>query len=172
MMARPKTPKISKEKTLISEVLQRVSNAKTKAEKIKILKEYDTFALQKILLCNFSYNIKFVFPTGESPYQKPEEGKEPPIDDGHHTWLLAEHRQLDKFCKKAINGQVYFGDSGTQRPSIPQLRKEQLWCQLLENLHPQEAAVLDLVKDKKLQTRYKITKQNVKEAFPHLDLGE
>jgi hypothetical protein len=56
-MARPKTPKLSKEKTLISEVLQRVSNAKTKDQKIKILKEYDTMALQKVLLCNFSYNI-------------------------------------------------------------------------------------------------------------------
>ena len=66
---------------------------------------------------------------------------------------------------------MYYGDSGTQRPSIPQLRKEQLWVQLLESLHPQEAEVLDLVKDKKLQTRYKITKQNVKEAFPELDLG-
>jgi len=83
--------------------------------------------------------------------------------------LLSEHRQLDKFCKKAWNGQVFYGDSGTQRPSIPQLRKEQLWVQLLESLHPQEAEVLDLIKDKKLQTRYKITKQNVIDAFP--DLG-
>jgi hypothetical protein len=165
MMARPKTPKLSKEKTLISEVLQRVSNAKTKAEKIKILKEYDTMALQKVLLCNFSYDIKFVFPEGKSPWSAPEEDM--PIGRDH-TWLLSEHRQLDKFCKKAYNGAVYYGDSGTQNPSIPQLRKEQLWVQLLESLHPEEAEVLDLVKDKKLQTRYKITKQNVIEAFPHL----
>ena len=166
-MARPKTPKLSKEKTLISEVLQRVSNAKTKAEKIKILKEYDTLALQKVLLCNFSYDIKFVFPEGQSPWNRPEEGEEVPIGRDH-TWLLSEHRQLDKFCKKVFNGAVYYGDSGTQNPSIPQLRKEQLWVQLLESLHPQEAEVLDLVKDKKLQSRYKITKQNVIDAFPNL----
>ena len=166
-MARPRTPKLSKEKTLISEVLQRVSNAKTKAKKIEILQEYDTQALQKILLCNFSYNIKFVFPDGKSPWTRPEE--EPPIDDGHHTWLMSEHRQIDKFCKKAFNGQVYYGDSGQLQPSIPQLRKEQLWVQLLENLHPQEAEVLDLVKDKALTSRYKITKQNVIDAFPHLE---
>ena len=169
-MARPRTPKLSKEKTLISEVLQRVSNAKTRAKKIEILQEYDTQALQKVLLCNFSYDIKFVFPDGQTPYTRPEEDKEPPIDDGHHTWLLSEHRQLDKFCKKVFNGQVYYGDSGQLQPSIPQLRKEQLWVQMLENLHPQEAEVLDLVKDKKLQTRYKITKQNVVDAFPHLGL--
>ena len=167
-MPRPRTPKLSKEKTLISEVLQRVSNAKTKDKKIEILKEYDTMALRKVLLCNFSYDIFFVFPEGRSPWNRPEEDEDVPI--GHdHTWLLSEHRQLDKFCKKAWNGQVYYGDSGTQRPSIPQLRKEQLWVQLLESLHPQEAEVLDLIKDKKLQTRYKITKQNVIDAFP--DLG-
>ena len=56
-MARPATPKLPKEKTLISEALQRVSNAKNKAAKIKILKEYDTMALRKVLLCNFSYDI-------------------------------------------------------------------------------------------------------------------
>ena len=168
-MPRPRTPKLSKEKTLISEVLQRVSNAKTKDKKVEILQEYDTQALQKILLCNFSYNIKFVFPDGLTPYNRPEDEDEIPIGMDH-TWLLSEHRQLDKFCKKAWNGQVYFGDSGTQKPSIPQLRKEQLWVQLLESLHPNEAEVLDLVKDKKLQTRYKITKQNVIDAFPNLEV--
>ena len=167
-MPRPRTPKLSKEKTLISEVLQRVSNAKTKDKKIEILKEYDTMALRKVLLCNYSYDIVFVFPEGKSPWNRPEDDEDVPIGL-EHVWLLSEHRQLDKFCKKAWNGQVYYGDSGTQRPSIPQLRKEQLWVQLLESLHPQEAEVLDLVKDKKLQTRYKITKQNVIDAFP--DLG-
>lgn len=170
-MARPRTPKLPKEKTLISEVLQRVSNAKTKAKKVEILKEYDTQALQKVLLCNYSYDIKFVFPDGNSPWNRPPEDEEVPVGYDH-TWLISEHRQLDKFCKKVFNGAVYYGDSGTQNPSIPQLRKEQLWVQLLESLHPEEAEVLDLVKDKKLQTRYKITKQNVIEAFPYLDLGQ
>ena len=168
-MARPATPKLPKEKTLISEVLQRVSNAKNKATKVKILQEYDTFALQKVLLCNFADDILFCFPPGKSPYNVPEE--EVPVGmEGGHTWLMSEHRQLDKFCAKVINGVTYYGDSGTQRPSIPQLRKEQLWVQLLENLHPDEAEVLDLVKDKKLNSRYKITKQNVVEAFPRLGL--
>ena len=94
-MPRPRTPKLPKEKTLISEVLQRVSNAKTKDKKVEILREYDTMALQKVLLCNYSYNIKFVFPEGRSPYNKPEEGEEKPIGYDH-TWLISEHRQIDK----------------------------------------------------------------------------
>ena len=67
-MGRPATPKLPPNKTLISEVLQRVSNAKTKSEKVDILIEYKTEALTKLLLCNFASNIHFVFPDGKTPY--------------------------------------------------------------------------------------------------------
>ena len=45
-----------------------------------------------------------------------------------------------------------------------------MWIQLLEALHADEAEVLDLIKDKKLTSRYKITRQNVIDAFPELGL--
>ena len=166
-MARPATPKLPVSKTLISEVLQRVSNAKTKAKKIEILKEYKSPALTKILLCNFAPNIKFCFPEGKSPYTPQERPKG--VD---HQLLFTEQRLLEKFIAKKVNGVVYFGCSGQPRPRIQQLKKEQMWVQLLEGLHPEEAAVLDLVKDKKLTDRYKITKQNVIDAFPELQLSQ
>jgi len=65
---------------------------------------------------------------------------------------------------------MVYGCSGTNVPRIKQLKKESLWIQLLESLHQDEAEVLDLVKDKKLTDRYKITKQNVIDAFPELGL--
>ena len=77
---------------------------------------------------------------------------------------------LEKFIKKTVNGVTYYGCSNGVRPSMQQLRKEKLWIQVLETLHSEEAAMLDLVKDKKLTTRYKITKQNVIDAFPELGL--
>ena len=162
-MARPATPKLPVHKTLISEVLQRVSNAKTKAKKIEILKEYKTPALTKVLLCNFSKSISFVFPSGETPYR--------PLDRPkgiEHQMLITEHRMLEKFIKKTINGVTWYGCSNRTAPSIQQLKKENLWIQILESLHPEEAQVLDLIKDKKLTDRYKITKQNVIDAFPEL----
>ena len=64
------------------------------------------------------------------------------------------------------------GCSGQTRPRIQQLKKEQMWVQLLEGLHPEEASLLDLVKDKKITERYKITRQNVIEAFPELQLSQ
>ena len=162
-MARPSTPKLPVNKTLISEVLQRVSNAKTKAKKVEILQEYKSPALTKVLLCNFSKSIEFCFPEGETPYQKLDRPKG--VD---HQILFSEHRMLEKFIKKTVNGVTYYGCSNNVRPQMQQLKKENLWIQILEALHPEEAEVLDLIKDKKLTSRYKITKQNVIDAFPEL----
>lgn len=164
-MARPITPKLSVDKTLISEVLQRVSNAKTKDEKVKILHEYKSPALTKILLCNFAKNIRFVFPSGETPYTPSN------LPAGiEHKILYVEHKNLEIFITKTVNNVVYFGCSGGVKPRIPQIKKEQLWIQLLEVLHVSEAEVLDLMKDKQLTSRYKITRQNVIDAFPELGL--
>ena len=166
-MARPSTPKMPVSQTLISEVLQRVSNAKTKAKKVEILQEYKSPALTKILLCNFAKSIGFVFPTGATPYtpsEKPE--------GVQHQILFTEHRMIDKMITKTMNGVTLYGCSGQPRPRIQQIKKEQIWIQLLEALHADEAAVLDAVKDKELHKRYKITRQNVIDAFPELGLQD
>jgi hypothetical protein len=164
-MPRPKTPKLPVSKTLISEVLQRVSNAKTKDDKVVILQEYKSPALTKILLCNFAKTISFTFPEGKTPYTQAE------VPAGiNHQMLVTEHRLLEKFIKKNVNGTIVYGCSGQPRPRIQQLKKEALWIQLLEALHADEADVLDLIKDKKLTDRYKITRQNVIDAFPELGL--
>lgn len=164
-MARPIIPKLPVSKTLLSEVLQRVSNAKTKDEKVKILQEYKSPALTKILLCNFAKNVHFVFPNGKTPYTP--SNLPPGIE---HKYIFTEERHLERFITKTVNGVTYFGCSGDVKPRLQQLKKEQLWIQLLETLHASEAELLDLVKDKKLTSRYKITRQNVIDAFPELGL--
>ena len=164
-MARPATPKLPVNQTLISEVLQRVSNAKTKAKKIEILQEYKSPALTKILLCNFAKSVAFVFPSGQTPYTPNEKPK-----GVEHQLLFNEQRMIDKFITKTVNGVKYYGCSGTPKPALQQLKKENMWIQILEGLHAEEAELLDLVKDKKVTSRYKITRQNVIDAFPELGL--
>ena len=166
-MPRPAKTKLPVNKTLLSEVFQRVSNAKTKAQKISILQEYKSPALTKLLLCNFAKSIRFCFPTGKTPYEPQERPKG--VD---HQYIYTEHRLIEKFIAKKVGGVVYYGCSNSTKPRIQQLKKENLWVQLLEGLHPEEAEVLDLVKDKKLTERYKITKQNVIDAFPELRLQD
>ena len=96
-MARPTRPRLPKEKTLISEVLQRVSNAKTKKEKVELLNAYKTPALTKILLCNYAKSVSFLFPEGKTPFTELD------VPKGiNHQMLMTEHRLLDKFIKKEV----------------------------------------------------------------------
>ena len=51
------------------------------------------------------------------------------------------------------------------------LKKETMFINILSSLHPQESEILVLVKDKKLQTKYNITKELVSEAYPDIQWG-
>jgi len=137
---------------LLNEVLQKVSNAKTKVQKVKLLQEYNTPALRSILIANFDDSVVSMLPEGDVPYTKNEapEGTE-------HTKLVHEYRKLYLFFKGGAN--------------ITQNRREMLFIQLLEGLQQGEAEVLCLMKDKAIGKRWKITKQCVEEAFPQIKWG-
>ena len=132
----------------LAEVLTKVNNAKTKDKKIAILKENDSEALRAIIKSSFDPNIHWIMPEGDVPY-KPND-----VPEGtEHTRLNQEYRQLWHYIKGA--------DAKT-----PQFRKEQMFVQLLEGLHEEEAKVLCHAKDKVLHQKYKGLSDNVvKEAF-------
>jgi hypothetical protein len=137
---------------LLNEVLQKISNAKTKTQKIKLLQEHNSPALRQILIANFDESIISMLPPGDVPYEKNEAP-----EDTEHTKLVHEYRKLYLFFKGGAN--------------VSQSRRETLFIQLLEGLHKGEAEVLCLMKDKKLGKRWKITKQCVEEAYPQIQWG-
>jgi hypothetical protein len=140
-------------KMLISEVLQKVSNAKTKAAKIKILLENNTNALRSLLIINFDESVESLIPEGPVPYNPNDapEGTE-------HTLLEKEYRKLYLFFK---------GGSS----SLKQSQRENLFIQMLEGLSESEAELLVLAKDKALNKKYRITRACVEEAFPAIEWG-
>lgn len=138
---------------LLSEIFQQVSSAKTKAEKVKLLQEYNTNGLRSVLIINFDESLKFLLPPGEVPYTK----NEAPAGT-EHTRIDHEYRKFYRFFK---------GGDG----SLNSMRREQLYIQLLEGLHQDEAEVLCLACNKDLQSKYRITKQVVAEAFPAIEWG-
>lgn len=138
---------------LISEIMQRVSSAKTREEKIQILKHYDNVALRSVLIWNFDERITSHIPDGEVPY-RPNDAPE----GTEHSRLDHEWRKFNHFVKGVTN--------------IPQTKRELMFIQLCEALHKTEAEVLCLVKDKQLHKKYRITKSVVKDAFPDINWGE
>ena len=140
-------------KLLISEVLQKVSNAKTKAKKIELLQQHNTDALRMLLIWNFDESVISELPAGEVPFNP----NEAPVGT-EHTVLEKEARLLYNFVQGGNNG-------------LQQSRRENMFIQMLEGLHKDEAKVLCLVKDKQLGKKYKITKACVSEAFPQINWG-
>ena len=139
-------------KLLMNEVLQKVSNAKTKKEKIVLLQKLNTQALRSLLIINFDESVISMLPDGPVPY-KPNEAPA----GTEHTVLEKEYRLLYHFFK---------GGS-----KISQSKREQMFVGLLEGLTASEAEVLCLAKDKKLGKRWKITRATVTEAFPQIVWG-
>ena len=133
---------------LISEILDKVSKIKTKKEKVSFLKHYVSDALRMVIKSSFDPQIKWALPDGEVPYEKNEapEGTE-------HSVLSYEARKLWHY----IEG----GD-----PTLSQNKRETMFVQLLESLHPDEADILVAAKDKVLHQKYKgLSKNVVMEAF-------
>tara|TARA_B100001250_G_scaffold44003_1_gene34626 strand:+ start:108 stop:593 length:486 start_codon:yes stop_codon:yes gene_type:complete len=138
---------------LVSEVLAKVSKQRTKAKKIQVLKENESLHLKSILIWNFDDSVKSILPEGPVPFDK----NEAPAGT-EHTYLAHEHKILYNF----IEGGNDF---------IKPVKREQLFLQLLEGLHSDEAEVICLMKDKKLTDKYKVTKAVVTEAFPDIEWG-
>ena len=84
-----------------------------------------------------------------------------PIDVGidAQNVLKADIRLL-KYCLNIPDGEQL-------RP----LKREQMFIQLLERLHAEEAELICLTKDKRLKEKYKLTKDTIAEAYPDIHWG-
>ena len=134
---------------LLSEVLKKVHNAKTKDKKVSILKEYDCEPLRMVIKSSFDPNIKWVMSEGNVPY-------EPNEDRRRYRTYCTTQREVRKLYR-FIEG----GDT-----TIPQFKKENMFIQMLEGLHSSEAELIVNVKDKRLHQVYKgLSAAVVKEAF-------
>ena len=144
----------SNSRLLLSEILRKVSNAKTKAEKVILLRENNASALRMLLIWNFDESVISMVPEGDVPYTP----NDAPVGTDH-TRLEQESKGFYRFVK---GGQ----------DSLKSLKREAMFVQLLEGLSAEEAELLCLVKDGQMNKKYKrITKAVVQEAFPQIEWG-
>ena len=137
----------------VHEILELASKQRSKAKKVEILQEYANPALKSLFIWNFDETVVSVVPAGEVPYNP----NEVPVGTDH-TSLRKEYKHLYNFVRGGND-------------SLTSLRRETMFIQMLEGLHPEEAKILCLVKDKSLQSKYKLTYEVVKEAYPDINWG-
>ena len=133
----------------IFEILEDISKAKKKADKIQILKQNDTWALKDVIRGSMDMTIKWVIPDGDPPYT-PSEAHNHPTD---------LRRQNSKF--------KYFVEG--MEKSTPQFKKERMFLLMLEGIHPKDAQVVVNMINKK--TPKGLTRAIVEETFPGLLKG-
>ena len=139
-------------KLLICEILDKVSKLKTKKEKVAWLKEQNTDGLRMVIKSSFDPKKRWLLPTGDVPFTR----NDAPAGT-EHTDLHMEAKKLYHFIEGGNN-------------IITQSKRENLFIQMLEGLHEDDADVLVAAKDKSLHRKFKGLSDNVvKEAFNWTD---
>ena len=137
----------------MNEILELVSEQKTDAKKVSLLKEYECDILKSLFIWNFDDSVISLLPVGNVPY-KPNES---PLGTDHSS-LRREQRSLYNFVK-----------GGNDQLST--IRRETIFIQMLEGLHPKEADIVIAVKDKNLEDMYDVPFEVVEEAYPDIEWG-
>ena len=133
----------------VFEVLDKVAAAKTKDEKIKILRENESWALKDVLNGTFNEDFKWNLPPGKPPYRASRPESAP-------TNLLRQNVQFKYF---------FIGGPGDKLNSV---KRETMFIGLLEAIHPKDAElVVQMINKQKVDG---ITKNVVMEAFPTLPI--
>ena len=163
----------------VYEVLELASKQRSAAKKVEVLKKYEHDSLKSIFIFNFDETIISLLPPGEVPYGDAE-------DQSVYSGTLSENIAKEARGGESATGQDMDGRGKTSlrrewqnlyhfvkggNDSINNIRREMMFINLLRGLHPLEAEVLILIKDRALETKYKITLQNVKDAYPDIVWG-
>ena len=163
----------------VYEIFELVSKQRSKAKKLEVLKKYEHISLKCIFIWNFDESVISLLPEGDVPYgdaddqsifsgslsdniTKEAKGGESAtgqdLDGRGKTSLRREYQNLYHFVKGGND-------------SLTAIRRETMFINMLRGLHPKEAEVLILIKDKRLTDKYKITLEIVKESYPEINWG-
>ena len=166
------------------EVLALASKQRSNAKKVEVLRKYEHNSLKALFIWNYDDTSISMLPPGEVPYSSLKDEQissgtlstkvnqlvgtmeyNDTVSMGNATDLKQGRTTLRKEWTKLYN----FVKGGNS--SLKSLRRETMFIQILEGLHPLDAEILCLMKDKKLYDKYKITKENVIEAYPDIVWG-
>jgi hypothetical protein len=160
------------------EILELASKQRSNAKKVEVLQKNDCLPLKTILIWNFDESVRSLLPEGEVPYGnlKEEVTASGNLSDkirasGQSNNSIAEESQRAKKTSIRKEAEKFYNFVQGGNPSLSSIRREVMFINILEGLHPEEAEILVLVKDKKLSTKYKISLENVKEAYPDINWG-
>ena len=185
---KPKTVRVAKLpelplKPFAFEVFDLASKQRSKAKKVEVLQKYGDLSLKVVLKWNFDTTITSALPEGEVPYTGYD--KQTTKGGTLTTKISQEVRSMHESGSFSLGSSDQEGHTTIRRESrhfyrfvrggddaMNSIRRETMFINILEGLHPLEAEIIVLVKDGNLEDRYNITKDIVAEAFPDIVWGD
>lgn len=165
----------------IFEILQVVDKQRSNVRKVEALRKFDNAALKTVLIWNFDESIVSVLPPGEVPYASVGEQNsfsgtmteriEDAVTKMQEVGSNSLGSQDQGFSSIRKEYQKFYNFVKGGNDGLTSLRRETMFINLLQGLHPLEAEIVCLIKDKKLDAKYKITKEIVSEAYPDIQWG-
>lgn len=131
----------------IAEILSNANDISDPKKRREYVINNDSVALRTILKYCYDPKIKFLLPKGKAPYK-------PSDFDNSQGMLYSEFRKLYLFVEGG-------------NTNLTTVKREMLFINLLESLHPKDAELLEYVKDKVLPYKT-ITKNFVEKVYPGL----
>ena len=164
------------------EVFDLVSKQRSVAKKAEVLQKYNHPSIRALLIWNFDESIVSMLPEGEVPYGDPTEQTvykggslsskiSSEVRDMYEkgSVSVADEKQGRTTIEREYQNFYHFIKGGND--GLKALRRESMFINMLTGMHPLEAEILVLVKDKKLSDKYKITQAVVAKAFPQIKWG-
>ncbi len=163
----------------VFEVFEAASNQRSAAKKVEVLKKYEHDSIKAMAIWNFDETVLSMLPEGPVPYGETnaqttfagtlsdnlareaaggESATGQDLDGRNKTTIRREYQNFYHYVQ---------GGNG----SLSTVRREMMFIDLLQGLHPKEAEILVLVKDKDLGTKYNISLDNVKQAYQDIQWG-
>ena len=163
------------------EVLDAASKQRSKAKKVQVLERYSHPSIKTLFIWNFDPTVISVLPHGEVPYGNVSEqgsmnstlGQK--INDAvgmmeeMGSKSLGSQDQGQTTIRREFQNFYNFVKGGND--TLSSLRRETMFINILEGLHPLEAEIVCLVKDKRLTDKYKISQDVVEAAYPDIKWG-
>ena len=164
-------------------VLNLASTQRAKAKKVEVLQKYGDLSLKMILKWNFDTSIVSILPEGEVPYSGFDDQRN--MNMKLSQVISDEVRRMHEVGSFSLGASDKEGHTTIRREAkhfyrfvrggddaMNAIRRETMFINILEGLHPLEAEIVVLVKDGKLEDRYKVSKDVVSTAFPDIVWGD
>ena len=163
----------------IFEILELLDAQKTNAKKVEVLRNYEHDSIKTIFVWNYDGSVISLLPPGPVPYGETnaqttfagtlseniakeaaggESATGQDLDGRNKTSIRHEYKNFSHFVQGGNN-------------SLTTTRREMIFINMLQGLHPKEAEVLCVVKDKDLESKYGISFDNVRQAYPNMTWG-